>query len=983
MKSVKAQQAAAKAEAEMKKRLANTKLLQLKPAPLRQRQVVVCYDGKEPVRIDIPYDYIAVGLSAAAKLAAAGATVAALYLNEDDDIDSIEPGMLIAVDNEEQLVASHNMIIIDDSWDENYSHVKPAELILGDIPLTVQRLAALLRYKSVMTQDEAVPRMPRAELVIQLWMAKPAKRWDELCCCLRRNAENPLIHKIHVLMETKDVARAWSSWPEELQAKIIPVEWSRRLTYADSIKYAKGAISTNNYIGLCNSDIYFDGTIRDLWNMDMDMRCATLLRYDISGADAAANNDGAATIFGPRDDSQDCWWFRVHDLHKDSANWEALDFSLGQAGCDNAFAGELVRRRFVVCNPALAIRSYHVHESGARTYNEFDRVTKGIYATVAPSGLLESRILKESDFKPLKLHVRTYDGHCKIEPWPASASADKRAYEAGLSALYRTSDPKKYSTEFIDSDMKWFSVYQIPAGAVVTEDGLFTSGDGIGFGSNMVQGELAWSQTEFSSISPTFSAPGSTVIVPGPNTLWKAGVQSWLLSQIEDVPEATMAGKAPKGIDSLLVHLGPDYAGKALFCNDPTWAIFPGTNVPREPVVEWMRKMLGRGDAETEMYAISGLGADVIDCLDEELEDIQLIGKTTPPLKIIATIKKASLIIGGPQLHDYLWAATQGAEFIDIAPTPAMAEMATACGLRYYPMNIEGLASSEIARLLLIIMKPAPMVKPAAGLRKVFVPAAREGFHAHPGDSFREMVELWAEAGLCERVYHDGVFVWLDAVGTEGTLLYDRPTLEWLEQAPEAEKKWKAAYFGNEQHEGGKPWIFWARRPRLLEKVRDNDFGSRSKNLVFYGKIENSKQFKLRSAKATGLDWASACDEFVMPVGGAHKYTQQEYLYKLAESRFGLCLPGYGPKCHREVECMAVGCVPIVTPGVDMTHYAVPPVEGVHYLRAETPEEAKRLATTLNDYEWREMAVSCRAYFERYLSPEGSWKITCGLTTDN
>ncbi len=974
MKSVKAQQAAAKAEAEMKKRLADTKLLQLKPAPMRNRQVVVCYDGKEPVRTDIPYDYIAVGLSAAQKLATAGATVAAVYLPEEPD--ALEPGVLIAVDNEEQLVAGHNMIVINDTWTEKYSHVKPLELVLGDIPLTVQRLAALLRYKSVMVQDEAIPRMPRADLIIQLWCPKPAKRWDELCCCLRRNAENPLIHKIHVLMESKHVAIAWAKWPAELQAKIVPVEWSRRLTYADAIKYAQGAISLDYFVGICNSDIYFDSTIKDLWNMDMTGRCAALLRYDISVVDATAGNDAAAQLFGPRDDSQDCWWFRATDLHKRDANWDALDFSLGQAGCDNAFAGELVRRRFVVCNPALAIRSYHVHESGVRTYNEYDRVTKGIYATVAPSGLLESRILKESDFKAHKLYVRTYDGRCQIEPWPASAAADKRAYEAGLSALYRTSDPKKYSNEYVDTDMKWFNVYQVPAGAIVTEDGLFTHGDGIGFGSNMEQGELAWSQTDFSSISPTVKAPGSTVVVPGSQSLWKAGVQSWLLSQIDDVPEATMAGQPPKGLDGVLQALGCDYAGSALYCEEPVWAMFPGTEVPLAPVVEWMRQRLGRGDAETEMYTVSGLSADVVDYLDEDLEDIQFIGRATAPQKIIATLKKSTVIVGGSQLHDYLWATTHGAEFIDIAPTPAMAAMATACRLRYYPLSIEGLAPAEIARLLLIIMKPAPVVKPSEGLRKVFVPAAREGFHAHPGDSFRELVELWAEAGLCERVFHDGVFVWLDAVGAEGTLLYDRPTLEWLERAPDNEKVWKDAYFGNEQHTGGKPWIFWARRPRLLEKVRDNDFGSRSKNLVFYGKIENSKQFKLRSEKATGLDWSSACDEFVMPVGGAYKFTQQEYLYKLAESRFGLCLPGYGPKCHREVECMAVGCVPIITPGVDMTHYAVPPVEGVHYLRADTPELAKRLATEIDDLEWREMACSCRAYFERYLSPEGSWKVT-------
>lgn len=979
MKSVKEQQQ----EAAMKKRLADTKLLQLKPLIQRQRSVVVAYDGIEPVHRDIPYDYIAIGVSAAAKLAAAGATVAAAYLPKGEEPEALEPGILIACEDKEQLVPSHNMILIDDSWSVNYSHVTPVMMALGSIPEQVKLLAGLLRYKSIMTQDEAVARMPRADIVIQLWLAKGKKRWDELCCSLRRNAENPLIHKIHVLMETPGVQKAWASWPEELKAKIKAVDWAKRLTYADAMEYAKCCTSPNNFVGICNSDIYFDGTIRDLWNMKMEGHCAALLRYDIGLEDAEAGNDAEAAIFGPRDDSQDCWWFRVHDLHKHDANWGALDFSLGQAGCDNAFAGELVRRRFVVCNPALAIRSYHIHESGVRTYNEYDRVTKGIYATVAPSGLLESKILKESDFKAKKITVKTAAGRCQVEPWPVWAAADKRAYEAGMTALYRGADPKRFSSEPVILEDKTFNVYEIPGGATVTEEGLFAVGDGIGFGSNTEQAELAWSQTEFSSISPTVAAPGSTVAVPGlpsgltrDGGLWRAGVQSWFLGQIEEVPEATFAGREPRGLMAVLQQLGCDYVGDALYCKEPVWALFPGQEVPLEPVVAWMRQFLGGGTAETDMWTVSGLSTEVIDLLDEENDDMHLIGRGMAPLAIIAKIKQSTAIIGGPALHDYLWAATPGAQFIDIAPSVSMAAMATACGLRYTPLSIEGLQASEVARLLLIVLKPRTDVAPVAGLRKVFVPRPREGFHSHPGDSFRELVELWAEAGYCERVFHDGVFVWLDAVGAEGTLLYDRPTLEWLEQAPEAERVWKKALFGNEQHPDGKPWIFWARRPRILEKVRDNDFANHPKNLVFYGKIENSKQFKLRSSKATGLDWASACDEFDMPVGGAYKYNQTEYLYKLSESRFGLCLPGYGPKCHREVECMAVGCVPIITPGVDITHYAVPLIEGKHYLRAETPEEAKRLANEINHWEWSEMAHNCYSYYHHYLSPEGSWKLT-------
>jgi hypothetical protein len=44
---------------------------------------------------------------------------------------------------------------------------------------------------------------------------------------------------------------------------------------------------------------------------------------------------------------------------------------------------------------------------------------------------------------------------------------------------------------------------------------------------------------------------------------------------------------------------------------------------------------------------------------------------------------------------------------------------------------------------------------------------------------------------------------------------------------------------------------------------------------------------------------------------------------------------------------MAMGCVPLVAPDVDMESYANPPVNGVHYLRVETPEEAAAIARAM------------------------------------
>jgi hypothetical protein len=103
---------------------------------------------------------------------------------------------------------------------------------------------------------------------------------------------------------------------------------------------------------------------------------------------------------------------------------------------------------------------------------------------------------------------------------------------------------------------------------------------------------------------------------------------------------------------------------------------------------------------------------------------------------------------------------------------------------------------------------------------------------------------------------------------------------------------------------------------------------------------------------------------------------QKEYLRRIAAARYGLCVRGYGPKCHREVELMAFGTVPVVLPGVDIDGYAEPPREGVHFLRADSPE-AFLAVTQAHDHErWLQMSRACRRWYARNVSPSGSLRRT-------
>ena len=108
----------------------------------------------------------------------------------------------------------------------------------------------------------------------------------------------------------------------------------------------------------------------------------------------------------------------------------------------------------------------------------------------------------------------------------------------------------------------------------------------------------------------------------------------------------------------------------------------------------------------------------------------------------------------------------------------------------------------------------------------------------------------------------------------------------------------------------------------------------------------------------------------------AYKYTQEEYLINLSKAKFGLCLAGFGKKCHREIECMAMGCIPVCADDVDMENYANPPIQGTHYLRVKTPSDVSSLLASISEETWLEMSKACQLWWKENCSAEGSWKLT-------
>jgi hypothetical protein len=239
------------------------------------------------------------------------------------------------------------------------------------------------------------------------------------------------------------------------------------------------------------------------------------------------------------------------------------------------------------------------------------------------------------------------------------------------------------------------------------------------------------------------------------------------------------------------------------------------------------------------------------------------------------------------------------------------------------------------------------------------------------------MVDIWAEKGWVTKVLAPGQSHcrW----GTlDGPVLYDRPTYKWLEMSPVSSTT--KIIYGNPLAKGtnGVQWSFWPRHPKLLEAQVEKGlvpWEERTKGMVFYGRIENAVQNQRRS---NGL--LEACEDYDCPQGATapYKYTQTQYLEQLSKAKYGLCLAGYGSKCNREMECMALGTVPVCAPDVDMKGYAVPPVAGVHYIQLKSfdAEEARLTVEAIPVEHWRKMSVAAHQWWKENASAAGLFALT-------
>jgi hypothetical protein len=371
--------------------------------------------------------------------------------------------------------------------------------------------------------------------------------------------------------------------------------------------------------------------------------------------------------------------------------------------------------------------------------------------------------------------------------------------------------------------------------------------------------------------------------------------------------------------------------------------------------------------------------------------DVTLLTEASSYEKRYLSLLKADLVIGQSDSDElnYIWLLKSGATVIEIMdvnkPVATHFHLAGASNIKYAMLvsNQTQTLVEDVKTILKEQLEDNDTKVDLSGPIKptIILPSqtAMKGMYSHSGDTFREMVEIWEQRDYCTVIRSDdSPHVWWGKIGD--TLLYDRPTMRWL-QSP----SYKLALFGNAMPENPtknqRPWSFWPRSPKQVELIAKKpllSWSQRTCKSVFIGKIENGVQL----ANRTKADWSKVIENFYMPIdstGGPYKYSQTEYLELIGKSRYGLCLPGFGPKCNRDIEYFATGTVPIVVPGVDMTNYAVPPVENVHYFSVKTPEEITKIINDTSPEKWATMSIDGRLWWQQYASAEGLFNLTAKL----
>ena len=187
-------------------------------------------------------------------------------------------------------------------------------------------------------------------LLLSLWNCPDPARREELLLCLRRNAANPSIARLHLFIEEDAL-----SWRDSLPPdRCTVIEHRGYPTFAEFIDHANRHLA-GEVVAIANSDIHFDSSLERLRQFDFTNTLLALTRHN-----SAPYIAWHGRVWERNYGSQDAWIFRA------PLRPFATAAVPGWFGCDGLLARELQQAGVRVLNPSLDVKAWHVHAARER-----------------------------------------------------------------------------------------------------------------------------------------------------------------------------------------------------------------------------------------------------------------------------------------------------------------------------------------------------------------------------------------------------------------------------------------------------------------------------------------------------------------------------------------------------------------------------------------------------------------------------------------
>jgi len=212
-------------------------------------------------------------------------------------------------------------------------------------------------------------------LIVCYYKDKNKERDKENTQAITNNINCKAIDEIILVLEGN------SNFNSSVNEKVKTIYIENRPTFNSIIKLGNSLANDDDLTLFCNTDIYFDETIKLSKSLKMNEIFA-LSRYELK--------DGNAQLFA-RYDSQDAWIFKGK-IPTDNIG----DFYFGIPSCDNVLVHELTVAGITVSNPCFSIKCYHLHKSDFRDYHTSKTMVKGSRKYLIPTSLNTSLSKKET-----------------------------------------------------------------------------------------------------------------------------------------------------------------------------------------------------------------------------------------------------------------------------------------------------------------------------------------------------------------------------------------------------------------------------------------------------------------------------------------------------------------------------------------------------------------------------------------------------------